>query len=89
MLPNWSALPGHQGRQNQDEERPLAGEAAPAIGEVAQPTEEAVGGVVPTPSIGIPITGDPLHVDVSLLHIPPGRQGMLAGYAGPQPYQTD
>lgn len=56
MLPNWPALPGRQDRQNQGEERPCAGGAAPAIGEaahaaeVAQPTGEAVGGAIPTPS---------------------------------------
>lgn len=94
MLPNRSALPGHQDHLSQGEERPHAGEAAPAIGEaahaaeVAQPTGEAVGGAVPTPGIDIPIIEDPLHVDASLLHILPVQRGMLAGYAGPQLYQT-
>lgn len=75
MLPNWPALPGRQDRQNQGEERPCAGGAAPAIdeaahaAEVAQPTGEAVGGAIPTP-----ITEDPLLVDISLLRILPVRR---------------
>lgn len=92
---NWSALPGHQDRQNQGKERPHAGEAAPAIGEaahaaeVAQATGEAVERVGPTQGIDVPTTKDPLHVDTSLLYTPPTQRGMLAGYAGPQPYQTN